>query len=271
MPVVGWMLIRKISFKQMGLVKTSAGTIVIAVLMSVVGFFSVNFMQNAWIWFITKLGGTVLIPDLPELNTVWLMLCGVFAIAVTAGLFEELVFRGGLIRSLTGRVSEKKMLVIVSVMFMLMHGSVLALPHTFILGLVMGWMALRSGSIWPSIIYHFTNNALAVFLSFVAEKYLDTLGADNALVADQDFSLIPPSTIAIYLLVFVIGMGILVALGFAFKATIKNPPPVIVVKEGEKPKAVELIPIILAAIGMLMLVSLDLLIIIFGDYIGAFL
>jgi membrane protease YdiL (CAAX protease family) len=39
---------------------------------------------------------------------------------------------------------------------------VVALPHRFATGLVLGWLRERSGSLAPSITAHFVNNALAV-------------------------------------------------------------------------------------------------------------
>jgi membrane protease YdiL (CAAX protease family) len=43
-----------------------------------------------------------------------------------------------------------------------------ALPDLVLLGCVLAWLRLRSGSIWPAILAHGTNNLLAVLAWFVA-------------------------------------------------------------------------------------------------------
>jgi sodium transport system permease protein len=38
------------------------------------------------------------------------------------------------------------------------------------MGVMLGWVALRTGSVLPGILIHFTNNALSVSLSRIAES-----------------------------------------------------------------------------------------------------
>lgn len=93
----------------------------------------------------------------------------IIAIAVLPALCEEWVCRGVLWASLR-RVSDARMtLILTSVLFALLHGlggaGFLELPTRFLAGLVLGWLRLRTKSLWPSIAAHFVNNALAVWLS----------------------------------------------------------------------------------------------------------
>jgi membrane protease YdiL (CAAX protease family) len=43
-----------------------------------------------------------------------------------------------------------------------------ALPELALLALVLAWLRLRSGSIWPAVVAHSVNNLLAVAGWFVA-------------------------------------------------------------------------------------------------------
>ena len=36
------------------------------------------------------------------------------------------------------------------------------LPGTFLIGLFLGWLVLRTGSLWPAIVVHLANNLMAV-------------------------------------------------------------------------------------------------------------
>ncbi|MBI1752956.1 MAG: CPBP family intramembrane metalloprotease [Acidobacteria bacterium] len=75
-----------------------------------------------------------------------------------APLSEEILFRGyGLarIRELGGR---RRALFLTALVFSLLHGHWFRLPGTFLLGLFFGWLVLRTGSLWPAFIGHFTVN-----------------------------------------------------------------------------------------------------------------
>ena len=84
---------------------------------------------------------------------------GVLALVLGAPLSEEFLFRGyGLarIRELAG---DRRALVYTAVIFALVHGSLTKLPDVFIGGLFLGWLVLRTGSLWPPLLAHFTVNA----------------------------------------------------------------------------------------------------------------
>lgn len=98
-------------------------------------------------------GRTVGLPNLPDsaFSTGLGPLIG-------APLSEEILFRGyGLarIRELGG---TRRALFLTALVFSLLHGHWLRLPGTFLLGLFFGWLVLRTGSLWPAFIGHFTIN-----------------------------------------------------------------------------------------------------------------
>ncbi len=87
------------------------------------------------------------------------------ALAVLAGLaplVEELVFRGLLYGWLAGRWGTIVAWLVSSLAFAAAHAEpahiILVLP----LGLWFGWLRRRTDSIWPSLVAHMANNALAV-------------------------------------------------------------------------------------------------------------
>jgi membrane protease YdiL (CAAX protease family) len=86
------------------------------------------------------------------------------AIAVVPALCEEITMRGALARSLQP-LGARTAVVISAVAFAAFHMSFLRLGPTFTLGLVLGVLALRTGTIWPAVVAHLANNALALLVA----------------------------------------------------------------------------------------------------------
>jgi membrane protease YdiL (CAAX protease family) len=100
---------------------------------------------------------------------------GVLGLVFGAPIAEEVLCRGyGLarIRELAG---DRRALLYTALVFALLHGSWVKLPGTFTIGLFLGWLVLRTGSLWPALLGHVTNNG-AVFV-------LSRLGPDPSLDA----------------------------------------------------------------------------------------
>ena len=83
---------------------------------------------------------------------------------------EELFFRG-LVLSGLQRLGSFRAVVISALLFGIFHvatGSMLMverlLPSTF-LGLLLGWIAVRTGSLWPGVIVHALHNGFMLSLS----------------------------------------------------------------------------------------------------------
>ena len=83
-----------------------------------------------------------------------------FASAVLPALLEEMVFRGYML-SLLRPYGQTAALFLTALLFGMMHGGIIQVPFAFIAGLAFGFIALRTGSIWPSVVLHFLNNAYA--------------------------------------------------------------------------------------------------------------
>jgi len=104
----------------------------------------------------------------PELVLVML------AVALAPAVCEEVIFRGVLLRGLAGRLPVLAALAISSAMFALYHVRPVQMLPTFTLGLVLGVLSLRAGSILPAVIAHFLNNAMAIIVSRQESRALST-------------------------------------------------------------------------------------------------
>ena len=85
-------------------------------------------------------------------------------IVIAAPLTEELVFRAILLRGFAPRYGLTRAVVAAAALFALSHIFPIRLPGMFAVGFLLGWLFLRTGSIWPGVFTHAFNNAIAFVL-----------------------------------------------------------------------------------------------------------
>ncbi|MEP7265333.1 MAG: CPBP family intramembrane glutamic endopeptidase [Bacteroidota bacterium] len=106
-------------------------------------------------------------------------------IALIPAIGEELLFRGLIQQWLQKTTGRKHLAVIVTAaLFSAIHMQFYGFLPRMALGMLLGYAFLWSGSLWLSIIGHFTNNAIAVFFAFYAKKNglpfnQDTVGTEK--------------------------------------------------------------------------------------------
>src|SRR5262249_23163016 len=77
---------------------------------------------------------------------------------------EELAFRGFILAGLRGRFRPWMAILLSSTLFALYHFNVFQLVPAFCLGVVLGLLAVRSGSVLPGMLFHFLHNGLLIGL-----------------------------------------------------------------------------------------------------------
>ena len=116
---------------------------------------------------------------------------GYFVVCMLAPLAEEIVFRGAIIRALQTYFNSKNLqfsifnfqlgrslpILVSALIFAGVHFNPAQMPHAFIVGCLLGWLFVRTGSIVPGVILHWINNSVA----FVALKMFPTLPMDAPL------------------------------------------------------------------------------------------
>ena len=88
------------------------------------------------------------------------------ATAVVPMLAEEFAFRGVVLGSLR-KFGDGFALVSSSILFGIIHGNFQQMPFAFLVGLVLGFTAIKSGSLWIPMAVHFTNNFVSLFFEYV--------------------------------------------------------------------------------------------------------
>lgn len=92
---------------------------------------------------------------------------GYAVICLLAPIGEELIFRGAVLRKLLEWKPERRWLMITfsAVLFAVAHMNPAQIIHPLLIGLLLGWMYERTGSIIPGVAYHWANNTAAFLLA----------------------------------------------------------------------------------------------------------
>ena len=98
-------------------------------------------------------------------------------VAASPAICEECLFRGPILRGLRTRLGAVASVFVAAALFGLFHLDLYRLIPTTILGVLLGFLALESGSIVPSMVAHFCNNAMLITLaSLHLDRQMETLG-----------------------------------------------------------------------------------------------
>jgi ABC-2 type transport system permease protein/sodium transport system permease protein len=106
--------------------------------------------------------------------------------ALAPALAEEFFFRGYVLSAFRNRIAPLRAVLYSALIFGLFHvinGSVLSLERFFpttLLGLALGFVAIRTHSLWPGVLLHAIHNGLLFWLTRFSEKELsEWFGSTN--------------------------------------------------------------------------------------------
>jgi membrane protease YdiL (CAAX protease family) len=93
-------------------------------------------------------------------------------LALLPSLVEELLCRGILLRGILKEYPSWIALGVSSVFFGALHMDPLHATAATMMGLVLGWIALRTGSLWPPVFCHLVNNAISLLTPMLSSTGL---------------------------------------------------------------------------------------------------
>jgi membrane protease YdiL (CAAX protease family) len=99
-------------------------------------------------------GGNPLLPLLAQTQDPWVLAIFALVIVVLAPLYEETIFRGFLLPSLTRRLPLGGAILVSSGVFALAHLSVADVLPLLVLGMLLGFIYTREGGLWAPILLH---------------------------------------------------------------------------------------------------------------------
>ena len=132
-------------------------------------------------------------------------------VAIFAPIFEEWLCRGMVLRGLLTKMKPVWAIVVSALFFAVIHANPWQALNAFLIGLVMGYVYYKTGSLILTMIIHFVNNGSAVILSNIEslkdyDYWIDILGPGN------------------YYIVFAVSCFVLAACLWAFsRIKVENP------------------------------------------------
>jgi sodium transport system permease protein len=101
----------------------------------------------------------------------WQML---LVIALAPAICEELAFRGFILSGLRRMGHKWGAIVLSAVIFGMAHGILQQSLGATVVGIVIGYVAVKTGSLWPGVLFHFVHNSLSVALGRLSPDSIAT-------------------------------------------------------------------------------------------------
>lgn len=110
----------------------------------------------------------------------------IFSVIIVAPIYEEIIFRGILLKGMSKKINPTIALVVSALFFAIAHMNIPQGINAFILGLTVGFIYLKTESIYLSIFAHSLNNVLALSVS----SLFSLIGGKYAIEIHGMFSII---------------------------------------------------------------------------------
>lgn len=109
-------------------------------------------------------------PEIPMAEGVSGIILTFFRVAVTAAIVEEIAFRGYVMGTLRF-YGDGFAIAVSSVVFAAMHGNMVQAPFALMAGIALGYLSVKTGTIWTGIIIHALNNSLSLVVYYLSESF----------------------------------------------------------------------------------------------------
>lgn len=109
--------------------------------------------------------------EMLNINSVGQLILCVLVVGVMAGLSEEMLFRGALLRTMQdSRLGKHAVVWITAILFSAFHLQFYGFVPRMLLGVWLGYLFVWTGSLWVPIIAHTLNNSTVVLMSYLSNK-----------------------------------------------------------------------------------------------------
>lgn len=133
-------------------------------------YLPVNFLNQYYMILIKIIFGHVAAASVAPASDIVGLIVNVLIIGVSAGICEEVLFRGAVMRGLEN-LGSRKAIVLTGFLFGLWHMYFTSLFFAFTLGILLGYIVYRTNSIYGGIFAHFCNNTISVVIGFIVFKF----------------------------------------------------------------------------------------------------
>lgn len=143
-------------------------------------------------------------------NMVWTSL----SVAVAAPLAEEFLLRGTILRGMLYHSTPLKAILWSAFYFALIHMNLYQALGAFLMGLFIGWIYYKTGTLWLAILIHFVNNGSSVLFT-VLNPEMDVETTLMDIITDS-------WGIEAYIAIFTLSVAVFVAIVYYFHKNLDN-------------------------------------------------
>jgi membrane protease YdiL (CAAX protease family) len=142
------------------------GTAVCLVLIGLGGCVLANLASSTWFLLLERFGLSPLESAATMEATPLSFLLNLIMSAVLPALLEEVAFRGFVLQSVR-KLGDPAAIVISALLFGAMHENIWQIPFATMVGLILGWIVVKTENIWIAVIIHFLNNTVATVTEYI--------------------------------------------------------------------------------------------------------
>ncbi len=142
-------------------------TVLICILVGVVSLLGLQYLTGAFDDFLGLIKFPLDSSSVFDLSNAGNYILATIVLCLIPAIGEELIFRGVVLHGLQSRFTSWGAISLSSAMFALFHMNLQQVFYQFLLGMIMAWVVLKTGSLISSMIVHFTSNFLVVTMEFI--------------------------------------------------------------------------------------------------------
>lgn len=140
--------------------------ILICIAVGIVALYGFNYLVSYLEWVLTTFGYQSSSFSFLDVSNIGMFLISTLTVCVMPAICEELIFRGVILNGFK-KYGKVLMIVFSGLLFSIMHLSIEQSIYQFVLGMVMSCLVMITGTIVSSMITHFCNNFIIIFLAFL--------------------------------------------------------------------------------------------------------
>lgn len=124
-----------------------------------------------------------------------------FIVSIMPAVCEEAVFRGTFLNSLRGTIHNKWIIIlIVSTLFGVFHGSIWRFIPTAMLGVALTYLIIETDNMFYNMLFHAVNNAVPIILMYLLQIIYGRLGLNSMLDQTSAIDSFPLMSLASYMM-----------------------------------------------------------------------
>jgi sodium transport system permease protein len=167
LPVLLFLRLKKLPIKSaLGLAKPTSQSLVAATILGASIWYPITLAMQ---WLVSRESFDSpqfraleeMLMGLLEGSPLWLLL---LVLAVSPAVCEEILFRGVLMRSFLTSMRARSAVIISALIFGAFHMSAARFVPTVVLGVLLGFLALRGRSLFPAMLFHGLHNGITVLI-----------------------------------------------------------------------------------------------------------